>query len=200
MEPISFPSTLPSSVTGMQSFTDTLKLIHSDMQYRCEYEHKQLNTLRVLAFLTNHAVVSQIVYRWQVFFDTHRLTIVASFLKGINSLVFTVNIDSSARIGPSFLLLHANYIHIGRNVTIGSHCILAQQNAICPAYILSSKQEASEKGPTIGDHVLFGVGSTVTGNITIGNHCKISVNSAVDKSFPDRGILVGVPAKNLSIN
>jgi serine O-acetyltransferase len=184
----------------MQSFIDTLRLIRSDMQYRCDYEHKQLNALRVVAFLTNHAVVSQILYRWQVFFDTHHLSMLASLLKSINSLVFTVNIDSSARIGPSLLLLHANYIHIGKNVTIGTHCILAQQNAICPAYILSSKHEASEKGPTIGNHVLFGVGSTVTGNITIGHRCKISVNSAVDKSFPDSGILVGVPAKNLSIN
>lgn len=184
----------------MQSFTDTLKLIRSDMQYRCDYEHKTLNALRVIAFLTNHAVISQILYRWQIFFSTHRLSWIASMIKGLNSLVFTVNIDSSARIGPGFLLLHANYIFIGKNVTLGAYCILAQQNAICPSYLLHSQQESSEQGPIIGNHVLFGVGSTVIGNISLGDHTKISVNSSVDKSFPNHGILVGVPAKNLAIH
>lgn len=184
----------------MQSFNNTLELIRSDMRYRCEYEHKTLNLIRVLSFLTNHAVVSQMLFRWQIFFATHHLSWIADFIKGLNSLIFTVNIDSSARIGPGFLLLHANYIHIGKNVTLGTNCILAQQNAICPSYILDSHQTASEMGPVIGNHVLLGVGSTVIGNITIGNHTKIAVNSAVDKSFPDNGLLVGVPAKNRALN
>lgn len=184
----------------MQTFKDTLNLIHSDMSYRCEYEHKTLNLIRVLSFLTNHAVVSQMLFRWQIFFATHHLGWIAGFIKGLNSLIFTVNIDSSARIGSGFLLLHANYIHIGQHVTLGSNCILAQQNAICPSYILDSKNEPSTIGPVIGDHVLFGVGSTVIGNITIGNHTKIAVNSAVDKSFPENGLLVGVPAKNRALS
>lgn len=182
------------------SFVDTIKLIRSDMQYRCDYEHKTLNLLRVLVFLTNHAVMSQVLYRWQVFFYTHHLGLLASIIKGLNSLIFTVNIDSSARIGEGFLLLHANYVYIGKNVTLGKNCILAQQNAICPSYIIGTQQAPSPIGPTIGDNVLLGIGSTVIGNITIGHHSKISVNSAVDKSFPDNAVLVGVPAKNLSLS
>lgn len=183
-----------------QSLLSTIKLIHSDMQYRCEYEHKKLNALRVLGFLINQAVISQILYRFQVFFHTHYLGILATCLKGINSLVFTVSIDSNARIGEGFLLLHSNYIFIGKNVTLGRNCIMAQQNAIGPSYILTGKSDASQNGPCIGDNVLFGVGCAVFGDITIGNNTKISVNSAVDKSFPSNAVLVGVPAKNLALN
>ncbi len=182
-----------------QSLIKTIQLIRSDMQYRCTYEHKTLSWLRVLGFLTNQTVLSQILYRLQIFFYTHHLGLISSILKGINSIIFTVTIDSRTNIGEGLLLLHANYIAIGKNVTLGKQCILVQQNTIGPAYTLETTAPPSEQGPMIGDNVLFGVGCAVFGNITIGNNSKISINSAVDKSFPENAVLVGVPAKNLQL-
>jgi len=179
-----------------QSFIKTIQLIRSDMQYRCDYEHKKLTPLRVIGFMLNHAVVSQLFFRFQGFFYTHHLACVASFLQAISSIIFTVSIDSSAKIGPGFLLLHANYIHVGKNVTIGKNCIFAHQNVVGPAYVLEVDGVASDIGPVIGDNVLFGVGSVVFGNISIGSHSTIGVNSAVDQSFPEKSVLIGVPAKN----
>ena len=179
-----------------QTFIETLALIRSDMQFRCDYEHKELNALRALGFLLNHAVMSQVLYRLQIFFYTHQLSWVAAFLQSLSSVIFTVNIDSRTHIAPGFLLLHASYIHIGKNVTIGKHCILAHQNSIGPAYIFESDEAVSDQGPVIGARVFFGVGSVVFGNLTIGDDTKIAANSAVDKSFPEKSILVGVPARN----
>lgn len=179
-----------------QSFFQTLALIRSDMQFRCDYEHKNFTTLRALGFLLNHAVMSQVLYRWQVFFYTHHLSWVAAFLQSLSSVIFTVNIDSRTHIAPGFMLLHASYIHIGKHVTIGKNCILAHQNSIGPAYIFETDESASDQGPVIGERVFFGVGSVVFGNLTIGDDTKIAANSAVDKSFPEKSMLVGVPAKN----
>ncbi|MDI1297807.1 hypothetical protein [Methylotenera sp.] len=183
-----------------QSLLSTITLIRSDMQFRCDYEHKQLTALRVLAFLTNHAVISQILYRFQIFFHLNHLGIFASIFKGINSLIFTVNIHSKTQIGEGLLMLHPNYIFIGKNVVLGKRCILAQQNSIGPAYVIETEAGVSDQGPIIGDDVLCGVGCAIFGNISIGSRSKISVNTAVDKSFPSNAILIGVPAKNLSLS
>ena len=109
-----------------QSVMQTFELIKSDMQFRCDYENKSLTFVRVLSFLLNHAVLSQMLYRFQIFFFTHHLGLIAAFFEGVNSMFFTVRIDSRTQIGAGLLLLHANYINIGKNVTFGKRCILAQ--------------------------------------------------------------------------
>lgn len=182
-----------------QSFAQTISLIKSDMQFRCAYEHKQLTLLKVLIFSANHAVISQTLYRFQTFFYLNRLGVIASLIEGLNSLIFTVRIDSDTHIGAGFLLLHANYINIGKNVKIGQNCILAHQNSISPAFANDTKFGGSAVGPIIGDGVLLGVGCALYGNITIGNNTKISANTAVDKSFPAHSVLFGVPARNFSL-
>ncbi len=182
-----------------QSFKETLSLIKSDMQYRCEYEHKNLTPIRVLSFLLNHAALSTVLYRFQVFFYTHHLSWLACFIQGLSSILLTVSIDSRTQIGPGLLLLHASYINIGKNVTLGKNCILAHQNSIGPSFTIEADGDSSEIGPVIGDQVLLGVGSVVFGNITIGSNTKIGVNAAVDKSFPENAVLVGVPARNRAI-
>lgn len=181
-----------------QTLKQTLRLIHSDLQFRCDYEHKKLTFNQVISFLLNHTVLSIVLYRFQIFFFTNHLKLFANLIEGFNSLIFTVRIDSNTQIGSRFLLLHANYINIGKNVQIGENCILAHQNSIGPAFTLESTDHISEQGPVIGDHVLLGVGSVIYGNITIGSHSKVAINSAVDASFPNHSILVGVPAKNRS--
>lgn len=54
--------------------------------------------------------------------------------------------------------------------------------------------------PCIGNHVYFGVGSCVIGNVKIADGCTIGANAVVCKSFEHRGaVLVGVPAKESKI-
>jgi serine O-acetyltransferase len=177
----------------------------SDMLYRYEYQHKQLSGLRAIGFLLNHAVMCQILYRLQIFFYWNHMQWIAAFISSFNSLIMSVKIDSSTKIGGGLLILHANYIFIGKNVTMGERCILAHQNAIGPAFEIQQTAEQVDlthlqQGPTIGDRVLFGVGATVSGNITIGSDSKIGINSAVEKSFPAYATLVGVPARNLNLS
>jgi serine O-acetyltransferase len=55
--------------------------------------------------------------------------------------------------------------------------------------------DRGKRHPTIGDHVVIGVGAKVLGNIRIGNHVKIGGGSVVVKSVPDNCTVVGVPAE-----
>ncbi|MDI1297804.1 hypothetical protein [Methylotenera sp.] len=194
-----------------QSTRQTIALLRLDMKMRCDYENKKLTWLRALRFCFLHATLSSIIYRLQVFFFYHYLKPLASLLSFINIIFFAVKIDSSAKIGPGFVMLHANFITIGANVIIGKNCILGHQNTICASpFYCEENLEADDvktylledinanKAPIIGDHLMMGGGSVIFGNITLGTHVKVSMNSAVDKSFPDHAVLLGVPARNVA--
>lgn len=77
-------------------------------------------------------------------------------------------------------ILHADPgkpLRIGIGVTIGHRAML--------------------HGCRIGDHTLIGIGATVLNDAVIGNECIVGAHALVTegKSFPDRVLLVGSPAK-----
>lgn len=181
-----------------QSLKETIALIKADMQFRCDYEHKILNAKQVLKFMLYNASVSCLIYRFQMFFYHNHMRWLASLCKAINSVFFTVQIDARTEIGPGFFIMHANYICIGPNVKVGKNCMMAHQNTLCPSPFFSAATAHTAQGPTVGDNVVMGGGACVFGDITIGNNVQISMNAAVDTSFPDNAVLFGVPAKNMS--
>lgn len=181
-----------------QTFMQTLSLIQSDMQIRANYENKSLSILQVLKFLLNPPIVSLIIFRFQRFLYCHHLGLLASILKHLNGVIFTVHIDSTANIGAGFFMMHASYICIGPNVTLGKNCMMAHQNCICPSPFFSEKFTNSAIGPVIGDDLIIGGGASVYGEITLGNRVKVSMNSSVENSFGDDAVLFGVPARNMS--
>ena len=99
-----------------------------------------------------------------------------SVLRGDNELVDIgegVNIQEGS-------LLHTDMgfpMVLGRNCTIGHHAIL--------------------HGCTVGEGSLIGMGATVLNGAVIGRNCLVGANSLVTegKSFPDRSLIVGAPAK-----
>lgn len=181
-----------------QSLRDTFSLIKSDMHVRADYENKPLNLFQIMKFILNVAVFSSIIYRFQRFFYCHHLGLVASILKAINGIIFTVNIDSTANIGAGFFMMHASYICIGPNVTIGKNCMMAHQNSVCPSPFFSEKFTNSAQGPTIGDDLILGGGAAIYGDITLGNRVKVSMNSSVETSVGDDAVMFGVPARNMT--
>lgn len=181
-----------------QTIFDTFSLIQSDMQARANYENKPLTLVQKLKFLLNPAIVSLIIYRFQRFFYCHHLGFIASILKVINGIIFTVHIDSTVNIGGGFFMMHASYICIGPNVSIGKNCMMAHQNSVCPSPFFSEKFTNSAQGPVIGDDLMLGGGAAVYGDIVLGNQVKVSMNSSVEASFGDGAVLFGVPARNMA--
>lgn len=68
-------------------------------------------------------------------------------------------------------------ITIGADCTIGHHAIL--------------------HGCTLGDGTLIGMGATILNGARIGSGCLVGANALVteNKTFPDRSLIVGSPAK-----
>lgn len=76
-----------------------------------------------------------------------------------------------------------NLVHIAHNAEIGEHTALAAQCGISG----SSK---------IGNYVRFGGQAGMAGHITIGDHIICGGRAGVTKSFLDRMVLSGFPARN----
>lgn len=169
------------------------------MQRRCEYEHKKLTLLRAIRFCFYSSTVPPALFRLQVWCHQHYLRPIAFLLSSINHLFFTVKIDSSAQIGPGFIILHASYIHIGPGVRIGENCILSHQNTITHEQTFQADM-VENLSPQIGNDLFMGAGAVISGAITIGNHVQVSANSLVNKTAPDHAVLFGVPARNVSRN
>lgn len=180
-----------------QSLLDTMRLIKADMQMRCEYEHKKLSFLRILRFCVYSASASTILYRMQVFFYHNHMGLIARFVSFLNTVLFVVKIDPTAKIGPGFLLLHASCITVGPNVVIGRNCIMAHQNTVTPSQFFNANHE-NFAAPVIGNHLFMGTGAVITGAITLGDYVQVSANAVVDQSYPDHAVLFGVPAKNVT--
>jgi carbonic anhydrase/acetyltransferase-like protein (isoleucine patch superfamily) len=99
-----------------------------------------------------------------------------SVLRGDNELIDVgegVNIQEGSLLhtDPGFPMT------LGRYVTVGHHAIL--------------------HGCTVGEGSLVGMGATVLNGVVIGRNCLVGANALVTegKSFADRSLIVGAPAK-----
>jgi len=184
----------------MQTFKQTLALIKADVKACADLEEKELTPFRIFRLIFKSASIPVFFYRWQVFFFQHHMGLIASLLKLINNMGFKLIIDSEAEIGPGFLIYHSHCIFIGPNVKLGKNCHLVHQNTITASPYFSPDINRSGKGPVIGDGLLLGCGASISGDITLGNNVKVSINSTVDESYPDDAVLIGVPARNVSKN
>lgn len=181
-----------------QTLCNTYTLIRSDFIKRCEYEKKAASGWQFIKFLFYPAFVAVMLNRLQRFFYTHHLGFIASLLKWINQIVFTVSIDSTAEIGPRFMLLHASFIVIGERVMIGQDFIAVHNNSILASPFYADGQTLP--APRIGDNVIIGGGAQITGGIQLGNNVQVSMNTSVEESFGNGAVLFGVPARNLNKN
>jgi serine O-acetyltransferase len=181
-----------------QTLKETLSLIKADIEARAELEEKSLTFFRKFRYIFKSASMPIVLYRWQIFFYQHQMGFIASLLKLLNNIVFTVVIHPETKIGPGFLIYHSSYVRIGANVEIGKNCHLVHQSTIMASPFYNAEHGNDRQGPVIGDGLLLGCGASIIGNIRLGNNVKVAINSSVDESFPDDAVLIGVPARNVA--
>ena len=58
---------------------------------------------------------------------------------------------------------------------------------------------ATVHGCTVGDWSLIGIGATILSHAVLGRYCIVGANALITerKTFPDRSLIVGVPAKRV---
>ena len=194
-----------------QSLTQTLGLLRQDIAFRCVYEQKPISALSTLKMLLNPGVLCIVLFRFQVFFYQHYLKPIAGLIEYFNLIMFSVAIDSRARIGGGLVIIHAHSIYISQHVVVGRNFIMFHQNSVgfSPFFeeeLAAAQQEQNEtqnpgeslRAPMIGDNVILGAGAAIYGPITVGDGCKVAVNSAVDTSCPANSVMFGVPARQVS--
>jgi serine O-acetyltransferase len=116
-------------------------------------------------------------------------TDLALLMQSLSSDSLQVSIHPSASIGTSVFLDHATGIIVGAFVVIGDDTTILQNVTIGRRPVLPNR------APRIGRSVLLSAGSTVIGDIAIGDFAKIGAGSLVEHDVPSGCTAVGVPAR-----
>lgn len=119
------------------------------------------------------------------------------FLKKIYKVLFILHCKKrhiefpiDINVQPGLYFGHSFGITVNPKVTIGKNCNIHKNVTI------GQENRGKRMGtPNIGDDVYFGVGSTVVGNITIGNDVLIAPGAYVNVDVPSHSIVIGNPAK-----
>lgn len=87
-----------------------------------------------------------------------------------------------------------NKISIGKNCIVGNNVIIRDNNSH------SIDGNKDDKYIKIGDHVWIGTGAIILPGAKIGNGCVVAAGTIVNKEFPDKCLIGGVPAKIIKEN
>ncbi|SIS42096.1 serine O-acetyltransferase [Thalassolituus maritimus] len=118
-----------------------------------------------------------------------KFTDIAYYLQSKCSEVYSVDIHPAAKFGSGIFLDHAHSIVIGETSTIGNNV------SILHSVTLGGKGNGSgDRHPKIGSGVVLGAGSTILGNISIGDNSVIGAGAVVLDDIPANSTAVGVPA------
>jgi serine O-acetyltransferase len=175
------------------SLSQTMRLIRSDVGFRCAYEGKPATWKTGLRMLRHPGVACVVRYRLQCFFYSNRLALIGWMIKFLNLIFYGVQIHERARIGGGLYMGHASAILITENVSMGERCVLFHQNTVGLSPFEGRDRNSGRV--TVGDDVVFSGGACAYGDIVIGDRCLIGVNTVVDRSFAADSSLFGVPAQ-----
>ena len=104
--------------------------------------------------------------------------------------VFGMDIHPAARLGCGIMIDH------GTGVVIGETAVVEDDVSILQGVTLGGTgKECGDRHPKIRRGVLLGAGSTVLGNIQVGQGAKVGAGSIVLEDVPPYTTVVGVPAK-----
>lgn len=107
---------------------------------------------------------------------------------------YGVFLSCSADFDKSLILRHPVGIVIGQGVVIGKNVIIYQN------VTLGTAKKGYKLYPKIGNNTIIYSGAVIIGNIEIGESCVIGANSVVTKNVPNNAVVVGNPARVLSVS
>lgn len=143
----------------------------------------------IVVYRFSRWVVHECRQRWLRFLLKPLVPLIGLFIE-MNT---GIKIWTGADIGPGLYIGHFGNILIGP-IKMGKFCNVSQENSIGYA-----GRGDSWGIPEVGDFVYVAPGAKVIGKIRIGNHVAIGANAVVTRDVPDDAVVVGVPAKVISM-
>ena len=178
------------------NFRTFLMLVQSDL-----YRHSRSKSGR--AFLSAVLLVPGFTYTFWFRFATYLgnspiyrwwAGVVARLMLRHLMHKYGIYIPRNTRIGPGLYLGHYGEIVVHDAAIIGRNCNLSQ------GVTIGQTNRGDRKGiPTLGDNVFIGPGAKVIGRISVGNNVAIGANCVVTKDVPDNAVVVGIPARVVSL-
>ena len=107
-----------------------------------------------------------------------------------------IELPAQTVVGCGLFVPHTGHIIIASNATIGRYCTFTQGISVGHG---AGGRESSFASPVVGDRVYIGPGAAVLGPINIGNDVLIGANAVVIRSVPARAVVVGNPARVISM-
>lgn len=145
------------------------------------------NLWEVITYPGLHAVWWHRVAHWCW---THRLKTIGRHISQLARWVTNVEIHPGARIGRRFFIDHGSGVVIGETAVVGDDVLMYHQVTLGGTTL-----ERVKRHPTIGSHVIIGMGARIMGPITVGDYCRIGANAVVNKDIPPNCTVVGVPGR-----
>lgn len=106
---------------------------------------------------------------------------------------FGIRIPLNCEVGSGLYIGHWGGIWVNPGVRIGRNCVLGHE------VTLGHVSRGPTRGvPEIGDCVYLGPGAKILGKVRIANHALVSANSLVLQDVPEKGVVIGVPARVFS--
>lgn len=127
------------------------------------------------------------LFRWHIPFFPRLVSHISRFLTGIE-------IHPGAQLGEAVFIDHGMGVVIGETAILGDYVTLYQGVTLGGTSLQKVKRH-----PTLGNHVVVGVGAKVIGNVTVGDHARIGAAAVVIKSVPANSTVVGNPGRIVAV-
>ncbi|ARS36169.1 serine O-acetyltransferase [Pontibacter actiniarum] len=124
----------------------------------------------------------------------HPLGVIARFFFRRMQVKYGFQIPHTCKIGSGLFLGHYGSIVINQHAVLGENCNVAQ--GVTVGHVSRGAKKGS---PIIGNRVWIGANAVVVGNVKIGNDVLIAPLSFVNFDVPDHAVVVGNPAKIVSM-
>ena len=179
--------------------TEIINLIYSDYRrYRAIGGKDEGSFLGVL--LLTQGFWASCVYRFShavVCIKNSRLRrplrIIFLFIEKWIEIITGIRIPGECSIGRGLYIGHFGHLILNDKSILGDYCNLSQ------GVTIGVIQTGARSGvPSIGNRVYIGPNALLFGNIKIGSDVAIGAGAVVTKSFADRSVVAGNPARLLS--
>ena len=157
-------------------------------------------TSLLLIILTYPGVKAVFFHKIANFIWNINLNIPARMISQLSRFLTGIEIHPAAKIGKNFFIDHGMGVVIGETAEIGDNVTIyhgVTLGGISPA-IRSSEQVGLKRHPTLEDDVIVGSGAQILGPVLVKSCARIGSNAVVTKDVPKGGIMIGIPAKNIS--